>query len=993
MCSDRLRSLVCRLAVIVTVLPAAGRLSRADDEAPPAVRSPLSPEEALKQFRLAPGLRIEIAACEPQVVDPVAVRFDEDGRMWVVEMRDYPHGPAAGEKPQSRIVVLDDEDQDGRFETSRVFADELLFATGLQPWRGGAFVTLAGRVAYLKDTDGDGRADQNETWYEGFTQENPQLRANHPRLGLDNYIYVANGLRNGEIVNRRLGETKPLSISGMDFRFDPLTGRCEAVSGAGQFGLTFDSFGNRFICSNRNPLMHVVLENRYLKLNPFLAVPAAVNDVAAAGEASQLFPLSRAWTTSNLHAHQFTAACGVEIYRGDALPNEYRNNGFTCDPTGNLLHREILEPSGATFVSHPATPGVEFLASPDEWFRPVNLETGPDGALYVVDMYRAVIEHPDFMPDELKQRPDLRLGSDRGRIYRVTAAAAKPHRNGLRMSAMASQELAQHLADRNAWYRETAARLLLERHDGGIGPLLETIAATPTGASQAAALHLLRSFGLLSDEVIAHALRDTNPRVVEQAVALAESQLGASETLRAALAELAAHPDARLRFQVALSMGTVEGDWTVEPLRKIALTGADDVWTRNAVEAAAGVRAGVLLKGLLSLPELAEPDVTEGRMALVRELAALVGARNNPPDVKATVAAICDYSVVPQADRIRRAAVLGLVRALARRGTSWRAALGNAQDDAALLTSLEKLFQQTAAVASDAGQDESDRLAAIELLAFADFAGAGPALSQLAASEPLQPVRLKAIESLAAHRDPSIGPLLLTDFTAQTPAIRRAVLDAVVGPADRAALLLDEIAEKRLAVTELDRVRADRLLSHADSAVAARARKLLADILPADRRQALADYQPVLKLSAHAEQGREVFRKHCSTCHRVGGIGVDVAPDISDTRTKTAEQLLTDILQPNRAIDNNYVSYAVATVDGQALTGIIAAETATSVTLKQAENKVVTLLRQDIEELRSTGISLMPDGLEKNIPPQDMADLLSFLKNWRYLDGQVPLGK
>jgi putative heme-binding domain-containing protein len=233
----------------------------------------------------------------------------------------------------------------------------------------------------------------------------------------------------------------------------------------------------------------------------------------------------------------------------------------------------------------------------------------------------------------------------------------------------------------------------------------------------------------------------------------------------------------------------------------------------------------------------------------------------------------------------------------------------------------------------------------------------------------------------------------LKDFPVQTPAVRRAVRDAVVGPADRASLLLNEIEEKRLAVTELDRVRADRLLTHSDPQVAARAKQLLAEILPADRKQALADYQPVLKLKADAGAGREVFRKNCSTCHRVAGVGVDVAPDISDTRTKTAEQLLADILQPNRAIDNNYVSYAVVTADGQTLNGVIAAETATSVTLKQAENKIVTLLRQDIEELRSTGISLMPDGLEKNIPPQEMADLLSFLKNWRYVDGQVPLGK
>ena len=215
--------------------------------------SPLSPEESLEHFKLAPGLKIETAVSEPLVVDPVAIRFDERGRMWVVEMRDYPHGPAEGESPRSRIVVLEDRNADGKYEHSTIFADKLLFATGIQPWKGGVFVTMAGEVAYMKDTNGDGKCDHRETWYKGFAQENTQLRANHPRLGLDNKIYIANGLRGGAVVDARDPSSKPVSIRGMDFRFDPFTREFEAVSGVGQFGLTIDDHGNRFVCTNRNP--------------------------------------------------------------------------------------------------------------------------------------------------------------------------------------------------------------------------------------------------------------------------------------------------------------------------------------------------------------------------------------------------------------------------------------------------------------------------------------------------------------------------------------------------------------------------------------------------------------------------------------------------------------------------------------------------------------------------------------------------------------------
>ncbi|HEX6983820.1 MAG TPA: PVC-type heme-binding CxxCH protein, partial [Planctomycetaceae bacterium] len=399
--------------------------------AEPAVRSPVSPDESLQHFVLSPELelRIDFVAAEPEVIDPVAIAFDEQARMYVVEMRDYPNGPAEGQPPTSRVKLLEDTDGDGRFETAHVFADGLLFATGVLPWDGGAIVTVAGEVRFLKDTDGDHRADVNEVWFRGFSEGNPQLRANHPTLGPDGKIYVANGLRGGKVQAVKPGWPQTeIELRDHDFRFDPRTGAAEAVAGGGQFGLTFDAFGNRFICSNRNPCDHVVLELDEIERNPHLAIGRSVQVVAAAGDDSRVFPLVDAWTTSTLHAGQFTAACGVKIFTGDALPQECVGNAFTCEPTGSLVHREVLEPVGGTFRGTPGETNAEFLASRDPWFRPVNLAVGPDGALYVVDMYRAVIEHPEWMPEELRTRRDLRWGDDRGRIYRVAAKDRPPGR-------------------------------------------------------------------------------------------------------------------------------------------------------------------------------------------------------------------------------------------------------------------------------------------------------------------------------------------------------------------------------------------------------------------------------------------------------------------------------------------------------------------------------------------------------------------------------------
>ena len=469
---------LCVFAGMVAISPAAD--VRRETAAPKLERSPLSPQQSLEHLRLAPGLTIELAAREPEVIDPVAIAFDEDGRMWVVEMTDYPNGPEAGEPAKSRIRVLEDTDGDGHFDTATTFADQLLFATGLQLWNGGAVVTLAGKVEYFRDTTGDGRADFRETWYTGFAQENEQLRANHPTLGLDNRIYIANGLRGGKIVGRANAEGKrpePVSISGRDFRFDPRSGDYEAVSGQGQFGLTFDDFGNRFVCSNRNPAKHIVMRQRYVGRNPLVLVPAVTWDVSPAGAAAQVFPLSRNWSNHSSHAGTMTSACGVLVFRGNALPRAFQGNLFVCEPVGNLVHRRKLTPDGATFRGIRVREEVEFLSSPDDWFRPVNLAFGPDGALYVVDMYRAVVEHPHWLAEDIAQRLPFNAGNDRGRIYRIVADPSIATRETPRLSQATSSELVHRLAHANAWWRETAARLIYQRQDVSIVPALEAMVA------------------------------------------------------------------------------------------------------------------------------------------------------------------------------------------------------------------------------------------------------------------------------------------------------------------------------------------------------------------------------------------------------------------------------------------------------------------------------------------------------------------------------------
>lgn len=942
----------------------------------PAVVSPLSPQQSLQHIEMAPGLLVELVAHEPLIVDPVALRFDEDGRLWVVEMRDYPHGPPAGEPARSRISVLTDKDGDGFFESGSVFVDELLFATGLQPWKGGVFVTMAGQVAYMKDTTGNGKADLIETWYTGFAEENPQLRANHPRLGLDNRIYVANGLRGGEIVAVQQQDSQPLSISGMDFRFDPRSQEFEAVSGAGQFGMTFDDFGNRFVCSNRNPVMHIVMENEYLTKNPLVSVPTVRHDVATAGAASRVFPITRSWTTSNLHAGQFTAACGVLVYRGDLLPHDYHGNAFTCDPTGHLVHREVMHPHGVTFTSQPAREGKEFFASRDEWCSPVNLELGPDGALYVVDMYRAVIEHPDWMPEELRDRLDLHLGNEHGRIYRIRSQVTDHSRSTPELSTAKNTELVQYLSHPNAWWRETASRLLLERDEASVHESLRKVVREQRSSlARIHALWLLQGLRLLNEQLLFEASNDEDPRVLEQVVALSEPYVQSKGRLRDKIKSFCQHDDARIRYRALLALAPVS----------LVFSDFVDEWEMRAALIAVGTRAGEVLAE--TLRNAAENPTEKTNRAgdhaeWTMQLVSLAASTNDETQR-------LDAASVLLAESSSRAAVIRFLHELTRHGisvTSFRDKLKADEQRA-----LDQLFAEAhdAAASQEATTDE--RIEAIGCLSLDRTARTSKVLTELAMHEADPELRSVAIDALAGRTDLFPWEQLLAEFSTESPQIRRRVLSGVLRSKDRIELLMEQIARGRIASSELESHQVNQLVQHRDSQIKARATELLAAAVPQDRQQVLAEYRSVLNMSADAQRGKQIFKKHCAVCHRIDDVGVDVAPDISDSRVRSGEQYLTDILQPNRAIDANYVDYSLVTEDGRIFRGIIATETATSVTLKQPEGKTYTFRRDEIEELRSSGTSLMPEGMEKQISHQDMADLIAFIKNWRYLDGRTPL--
>ena len=991
------------LAAILFLISGFVSLDAAD---PPFVKSPLSTDDALKSFMLAsPELKVELVAGEPEVIDPVAIAFGADGSMWVVEMRDYPYGPKPGsqEKPKSRIKRLFDHNHDGRYETATVFADELLFATGVLPWKDGIIVTLAGEIAFFADRDGDGKADFKETWFQGFSQENSQLRANHPTFGPDGFIYVANGLRGGTIVASKAewrDKGRPLPLAGFDFRFNPLTGEYGAVSGHGQFGLCFDDNGNRFICSNRNPVQHVVLEDHYTKRNPFFAVKSTVQDVAASGEQSKLYPISAAWTTSTLHANQFTAACGVTIYRGDGLPPENKGNAFTCDPTANLVHRETLVSNGATFISHPSDGTQEFLASRDTWFRPVNLANGPDGALYIVDMYRAVIEHPDWMPTELKTRKDLNDGSDRGRIWRIKSdeLIMPQERPDHPLDKLTIPHLIQLLDHGNAWHRETAVRLLLERdRDEVLDALKINWKQNRLTRSRLPVLWLIRTLDpRLTPAVLAWSETDNrDARVREQVVSSIGDNL--DELLPDDVARMAAdETDDRVRFRMALDLSGRSSDAVTERKALVRLLdrGVEDPWIRVAVGTMKADPPHALINDLLEHWTTLK-KLPAGGAELMEQLCEVAGSQLEPKPAKIIFERLFEFQTEATGATdetsigVVAAGVRGLGRGAERRGLSF--SLFRNELNASERDRLQLLISHLQKIAVEPKSIATQRLAAIRTLPFGEGTEMINALLEVALTGSDIPIRQAAIEALGPANDPLIGSKVLAAYDAQTPQLRRAMLDLMLAQENRVALLLDSLEKGSINTSEIDPTRQVRLTKHRNKELSSRAEKLFNVAAAPDRVAVLASYQIALEKKGDPEKGRVVFEKNCVTCHRVANIGVNVGPDIGDTRDKLSAYLLMNILDPNRAVDANFFGYTLITKQGKPYTGLIKSETAASITMRLPEGKEETILRTDVDELKTNGLSLMPVGFEKNITVEQMADLISFLKNWRYLDGTIPL--
>lgn len=420
----------------------------------------LSPEQSQKLIQFDGDYEAQLVAAEPLILDPVEITWDAKGRMYVADMRDYPLGPPnPGDPWLSRIVQLTDTDGDGKMDKAVTFAEHVDHVQGLLPYKDGLIATTRSEVLFFKDTDGDGKADVIEPLIKGFNPRHAQLQVSAPRWGLDGCVYFNNGLDAKEIYGVE-PNAKTVAVARSNFRWDPATGKIEPTSGDGQYGGAFDDFGHHFFCSNRNPLMFAVMPFEAVNRNPNAGITSGAEDIAPFGGETRVYPVKITHTTADAHAGTNTAACGLGVYRGDLMP-ELKNNVFVCEPTAQLITRYKVEPNGASLKATRVGDHTEFFRSADEWCRPVNITTGPDGALYICDMYRRYIDHARFFPEEFVKSHDMREGENQGRIWRIVPKGKTARK--IEPAPEKAEDLVAWLGHANAWQRETAQRLLAEK--------------------------------------------------------------------------------------------------------------------------------------------------------------------------------------------------------------------------------------------------------------------------------------------------------------------------------------------------------------------------------------------------------------------------------------------------------------------------------------------------------------------------------------------------
>ncbi len=970
------------------------------------IAKPLDVDAAIQTFALPEGFQITPLVSEPLVQDPINFAVDARGRLWVVEMGDYPRGaphrrgpksvnpdrePWDGE-PGGRIKIITDSDSDGRYDTASVFLEGLTFPTGVFPWKDGAIISAAPDIIFARDQDNDGFADSQEVLYSGFEKANPQHRVNGFTYGLDGWLYLSGGTHNHQIKCLKTGQT--VRLSGRDIRIHPESGAAEPVAGNSQFGRCQDSLGNWYGNTNSEPLFQLVIEDRFLGRNPYVKSPSSKHFLTQPVLNPFVFPTSRTLDRFNdLHTmNRFTSACSPLVFRNDALGAPMQSSALICEPVHNLVSRIQLQ-YGDVAVSGSRIPQElqsEFLTSTDNWFRPVRLMTGPDGGLWICDMYREVIEHPEWIPEAWQTSLDLYAGSDMGRIYRVTRQGQKVHRLP-DFSKLSNTGLVDQLRSSNGWNRDMAQQLLVERFArNGNGRLKPdessqvdekwTLAAIEnivrdSSLSIPIRIQAVWTGSLLQKQPVsrqADLLTDGDPYLVANALRALTFDFDALRELLTGNSPTRLHP--AVQVEVALAANQFDPEEKKDILSTLASMNVGNKWIRAAIlSSAVGVAEPTLMELLKRVP------VSTGRSSLAEGLIDTVLAK----DLELGFIKIAELA--EPADKAFEDWQLVVLSTcldhLRRKGQPYHELNNPTQGLKSAIVTANLAISQALVIADSLTEPDDRRKIAIRLLGHAKQSEdeAKRLLMQLLSPRSNLEIQSAAVDSLASLE---CAQELISLIPNCGPTIQNEIQTRLLSRPSWTMALLKGVKNGIIQPGHLNPATSQALLTHRRTDIQSLATELIGAPSTSSERQSIVEkYVKAFSHKGASDQGRTIFKQHCASCHQHRGVGQNIAPNLSALEGKNDEYLIRSILDPNAAMEWKYKSYLVLTVDGRTSRGMVLEESATSLIMASADGQQEVILLSDIEEMKNSSLSFMPEGFEKAITPGQMVDLLAFIKS------------
>ncbi|CAN5727001.1 c-type cytochrome [soil metagenome] len=975
----------------------------------------LSPQEALKTFQLPEGFKIELVASEPMISDPVAMELDERGNMYVIELHGYPLDTAGS----GNIKLLTDTNGDGIPDKSVVFADHLKLPTGIMRWKKGFLVVDVPDVLYLEDSDGDGKADIKKVLLTGVALTNPQHIANTPVYGLDNWIYLAHMgsitpkvsmmfSDSGHIVRYADNTAAPQltrNADGRNIRFKPDSYLLEMCSGETQYGQTFDNWGHHFCVENADHIFYEAIAARYLQRNPDLLVADASDYISDHGDASEVYPITTNPENQLLtDLGVITSACGITYYNGGLFPDSFNNISFTCEPQSNIIHADYITDKGASFNAARVYKGKEFFASTDAWCRPVQMYIGPDGALYVIDYYRQIIEHPEWLSDSVINSGALYNGSDKGRIYRITPtnAAKMNWCSQLKLNEKTTAQLIQQLTSNNIWWRRNTQRLLLDKKDAQTVPLLQKLLDTTTSATSAVqALWLMEGFNAINVPTLQKALKNSVAGVRENAIQIAEMHLKEFAQLEKDLLAMQNDADAKVRYQLLCTLGNMNDAACETARQKLLLHDIEDKWVQIAALTSSKGKELALLEKII--PALASKP-SEGTALFFGNCAGVIGLSQREADIKKIILLAANNNTL-SSDWWQAACLKGLATALSVKGIPKNMdpekilllSKFSASSPPMLRTAAVELLSLLGApqnekwnpsltvaksVAADEKATASFREDALKLLAMDKKNNYNTLLEQIITNtnnpESLQQTAINTYNTLSPK---ACCECIVSNWKTFGYASRETAMNVFLSSTDNTNSLLDAITNKNILPPAISWPNKVTLMNNDDADIRSRSRQLLATET-GSRDEVIKKYHAALTLSGDTANGLATFKTVCATCHSANGkYGHTFGPDLGTIRNRDAASIMTDILNPNRSIATTYDLWLVTKKNGEKINGIIASQTPATITLNNIGGIQTTIARSDIKLMETSPTSAMPVGLEGSISVQQMADLLVFLKN------------